>query len=143
MVRNILVGLLAVILLTACSDIVEKPSGLKYKDLTVGDGAQAVDGMTVLCHYTLWFADGSGMIKKEQVESSKDSGEPLQCRIGHGLIQGWSEGMLGMREGGMRRVFVPWQLGYGENGNTALGVPSKQNLIFEIEFLRKVQPGEM
>ena len=127
--------MLAALLLAACSGMVENDSGLRYKDLEVGSGKTAVEGTTLLCHYTLWFADAGGLTKKELVQSSEDFGEPFKCRIGYGLIAGWSEGMLGMREGGTRRIFVPWQLGYGENGSSALGIPGKQNLIFEIKFI--------
>jgi FKBP-type peptidyl-prolyl cis-trans isomerase len=128
--------LAATLLVAACSNMVETKSGLRYTDVELGSGQAAVDGMTVLCHYALWFSDSGGITKKELVQSSEDYGEPFQCRIGHGLIPGWSEGMLGMKEGGLRRIFVPWRLGYGETGAPSLGIPGKQNLIFEIKFIQ-------
>jgi len=136
--RLIIVSLLLALCLSACGDrqVVTLDSGLRYLDLVVGEGAEARNDMEVDCHYTLWFSDDDGMVKRELLQSSEDYGEPFQCRIGYGLIPGWSEGMVGMKEGGVRRLYVPWKLGYGENGSPALGIPAKTNLIFEIKFLR-------
>jgi len=55
--------------------------------------------------------------------------------LGVRLIPGWSEGMVGMKEGGIRRVLVPWKLGYGEQGSGRT-IPGKTDLIFEMEFIK-------
>jgi FKBP-type peptidyl-prolyl cis-trans isomerase FkpA len=115
--------------------IITTPSGLRYEDIKVGTGKVAVDSMKVQCHYTLWFADSTGLVKGELVQSSKTGGKPLDCRLDVGLITGWSEGTKGMKEGGIRTLYVPWNLGYGANGN-GRGIPGKTNLIFEIEFVK-------
>ncbi|MEW6411039.1 MAG: FKBP-type peptidyl-prolyl cis-trans isomerase [Candidatus Zixiibacteriota bacterium] len=109
-------------------------SGLKYADLVVGTGKEAVNGMNVQCHYTLWFADENGE-KGQMVQSSKDMNEPFIFEVGYrGLIKGWNEGMLGMKEGGTRMLIVPPELGYGNNPPP--GIPKNQTLIFELEFLK-------
>jgi FKBP-type peptidyl-prolyl cis-trans isomerase len=116
-------------------EIMTKESGVRYQDLVVGTGAEAVDHMQVECHYTLWFADSTGLVKETRFQSSKDGdGTPFVCQLGVRLIPGWSEGMIGMKEGGTRRIYVPWELGYGAQGGGP--IPAKANLIFEIDFLK-------
>ena len=119
---------------TEDSEIVTKDSGVRYQELVVGTGPEAIDRMQVECHYTLFFADSTGLEKLERFQSSKDGGTPFRCQLGVRLIPGWSDGMLGMKEGGTRRIFIPYLLGYGEAGTR--GIPGKTNLIFEIEFLK-------
>ncbi len=119
-------------------EIVTTESGLRYQDLVPGQGVEATDKMHVDCHYTLWFADSTGLVKGKRMQSSKDRGQSFQCQIGVGLIPGWSEGMIGMKEGGVRRLYVPWKLGYGADGHSSGTIPGKQNLIFEIEFIKSL-----
>lgn len=119
-------------------EIITTESGLRYQELRVGEGVECTDGMKVDCHYILWFADSTGLKKTQMVQSSKDAGRSLKCTIGVGLIEGWSEGMIGMKEGGVRRLYVPWELGYGAAGRPG-GIPPKQNLIFEIDFLSALE----
>jgi FKBP-type peptidyl-prolyl cis-trans isomerase FkpA len=118
-------------------EIFSKPSGVRYQELVVGTGKEAVNQMPVECHYTLWFADSTGLQKVQRFQSSKDSNQPFQCQLGVRLIPGWSEGMLGMKEGGTRRIYIPWALGYGAQGGGP--IPPKTNLIFEIDFLKAMQ----
>jgi FKBP-type peptidyl-prolyl cis-trans isomerase len=115
--------------------MITTPSGLRYEDIKVGTGKVAVDSMKVQCHYTLWLADSTGLVKGTMLQSSKERGMPLDCRLDVGLIVGWSEGMKGMKEGGVRTLYVPWKLGYGEAGRQPM-IPAKANLIFEIEYLK-------
>jgi FKBP-type peptidyl-prolyl cis-trans isomerase len=116
-------------------EIMTKESGVRYQDLVVGTGAEAVTRMQVECHYTLWFADSTGLVKETRFQSSKDGeGVPFVCQLGVRLIPGWSDGMVGMKEGGTRRIYVPWELGYGAQGGGP--IPPKANLIFEIDFLK-------
>ncbi|RKX24061.1 MAG: FKBP-type peptidyl-prolyl cis-trans isomerase [Candidatus Zixiibacteriota bacterium] len=91
--------------------------------------------MNVDCHYTLWLADSTGLVKGDKIDSSHDRPGSFKCQIGVRLILGWSEGMIGMKEGGTRRLLVPWKLGYGERGAGG-AIPGKTNLIFEIDFLK-------
>jgi FKBP-type peptidyl-prolyl cis-trans isomerase len=122
---------------TEAPKMITTPSGLRYEDIKVGTGKVAIDSMMVQCHYTLWLADSTGLVKGKMLQSSKDRGMVMACQLGVGLIAGWSEGMMGMKEGGVRTLYVPWKLGYGEPGRPPM-IPSKANLIFEIEFVKAI-----
>jgi FKBP-type peptidyl-prolyl cis-trans isomerase FkpA len=109
--------------------VVTTPSGLKYEDLSVGDGTQAERGNRVSVHYTGWLTDGT------KFDSSLDRGQPFQFRLGEGqVIRGWDEGVAGMRVGGKRKLTIPPNLGYGEGGAGAL-IPPNATLVFEVELL--------
>ena len=56
------------------------------------------------------------------------------------VILGWETGLLGMKEGGKRTIFIPHELAYGESGAGSL-IPPKSNLIFEIEVIKVIPPG--
>jgi len=111
-------------------------SGLKWREKVVGKGAEAKMEMKVNCHYTVWLADAAGK-KGKLVQSSKDY-QPLQCQLGHQLIAGWSEGMVGMKEGGTRELIVPPAIGYGAQAKGEM-IPANSTLYFEIEFLNEVK----
>lgn len=106
------------------------PSGLRYEDLTLGNGKKALGrGETVFVHYTGWLEDGT------RFDSSYDRGEPLEFSLGAGLvIPGWDEGIVGMRAGGRRKLLVPAELGYGARG-AGTAIPPNARLIFEVELL--------
>lgn len=117
-------------------EIVTTESGLKYCDLVVGEGKEAVNDMMVECHYTLWLATDKEE-KGKMLQSSKDMGKPFPFKVGNpGLIKGWNEGMLGMKEGGTRCLIIPGDLAYGANPPPGSGIPANQTLIFELEFLK-------
>lgn len=105
-------------------------SGLVYEDLQVGDGAEATGrGQTAVVHYTGWLEDG------REFDSSVRRGERFlfpMC-VGY-VIDGWCEGVIGMRVGGRRRLVVPPALAYGDQGVGDL-VPPGATLTFEIELL--------
>jgi len=104
-------------------------SGLKYEDTTVGGGAVASKGQTVSVHYTGWLENGT------KFDSSKDRNEPFEFKLGAGqVIRGWDEGVAGMKVGGVRRLTIPPQLGYGDRGAGGV-IPPKATLIFEVELL--------
>lgn len=104
-------------------------SGLKYEELTVGDGAEATAGRTVTVHYTGWLTDG------QKFDSSKDRNDPFAFVLGGGMvIKGWDEGVQGMKVGGVRRLTIPPQLGYGVRGAGGV-IPPNATLIFEVELL--------
>jgi FKBP-type peptidyl-prolyl cis-trans isomerase len=119
-------------------EILSKPSGVRYQDLVVGKGVEAVLGSQVQCHYTVWLGDSTGLVKGQFLQSSKDTNQPFTCTLGQALIAGWSDGMVGMKEGGTRRIFIPWEQGYGAQGRPPM-IPAKTNLVFEIEFLSAVK----
>lgn len=104
-------------------------SGLQYDELRVGDGAVARSGDDVLVHYTGWLTDGS------KFDSSRDRDEPFRFALGRGnVIAGWDEGVAGMRVGGLRKLTIPPQLGYGAWGAGDV-IPPDATLVFEVELL--------
>ena len=108
-----------------------------YTDLVVGTGAEATLGRTVSVHYTLWLFDQSKPdFKGVQRDTSIGRGPFEFGPIGAAqVIQGFQAGVMGMKVGGQRRIYVPWQLGYGAAGNAAGGIPPYAALVFEIELL--------
>jgi FKBP-type peptidyl-prolyl cis-trans isomerase len=104
-------------------------SGLKFEDTTAGDGETASKGHTVSVHYTGWLENGT------KFDSSKDRNDPFEFKLGAGqVIRGWDEGVAGMKVGGIRRLTIPPQLGYGDRGAGGV-IPPKATLIFEVELL--------
>ena len=104
-------------------------SGLEYEDIATGSGAQACAGQTVSVHYTGWLTDG------KKFDSSKDRNQPFEFSLGAGMvIKGWDEGVQGMKVGGVRRLTVPPQLGYGARGAGGV-IPPNATLVFEVELL--------
>src|SRR5476651_2176731 len=102
---------------------------LKYEDLTVGEGADAVAGKSVSVHYTGWLTDG------QKFDSSHDRNDPFAFVLGGGMvIKGWDEGVQGMKVGGKRKLTIPPQLGYGVRGAGGV-IPPNATLVFEVELL--------
>ena len=105
------------------------PSGLQYKDLTVGDGAAASQGDTAVVHYTGWLLDGT------KFDSSVDRGTPFEFPLGAGrVIRGWDEGVGSMNVGGKRELIIPSDLAYGDRGAGGV-IPGGATLKFEVELL--------
>lgn len=105
------------------------PSGLQFIDLATGDGEVARAGQAVEVHYTGWLENGT------KFDSSVDRGEPFGFALGQGMvIRGWDEGVEGMKVGGKRKLVIPSQLGYGDQGAGGI-IPPKATLIFEVELL--------
>jgi len=105
------------------------PSGLEIEDITVGNGDTAAAGHHVTVHYTGWLTDG------QKFDSSKDRGDPFDFPLGgRRVIAGWDEGVQGMRVGGVRKLTIPPELGYGARGAGGV-IPPNATLVFEVELL--------
>jgi peptidylprolyl isomerase len=102
---------------------------LRYQDITVGTGDVAQPGQIYTVNYTGWLAsDGT------KFDSSYDHGQPFSFAQGRrGVIVGWDEGFVGMKVGGKRRLFIPYQLAYGGTGRGQ--IPPKADLIFDVELV--------
>ena len=104
-------------------------TGLKIEDLECGDGAEAKSGDSVKVHYTGTLEDGT------KFDSSLDRGEPFNFQLGGGMvIKGWDEGIVGMKEGGKRKLTIPSELGYGDQGFPP-DIPPGATLLFEVELV--------
>lgn len=102
---------------------------LTIEDITEGNGKAIVKGALITTHYTGWLEDGT------EFDSSPRKGKPFQCVIGTGrVIKGWDQGLIGMKVGGKRKLYIPSALAYGERQMGAYIKPHS-NLIFEIELL--------
>ena len=109
-------------------------SGLQYEDTVVGSGAEAKAGQHVTVHYTGWLRNDDGS-QGAKFDSSKDRNDPFAFVLGGGMvIKGWDEGVQGMKVGGVRRLTIPPQLGYGVRGAGGV-IPPNATLVFEVELL--------
>lgn len=108
-------------------DVVTGP-GIRWIDVKVGDGAPATSGAHYTLHYTGWLRNGT------KFDSSVDRGTPFEFTQGRReVIAGYDIGFEGMKVGGKRRLFIPYQLAYGETNRGA--IPPKSELIFDLELL--------
>jgi len=101
---------------------------LKIEDTKVGEGKEVKIGDTIVVHYVGTLENGA------KFDSSRDRGEPTEFKLEEGgLIQGWIEGIPGMKVGGIRKLTIPPELGYGSQD---LGtIPANSTLIFEVELM--------
>jgi FKBP-type peptidyl-prolyl cis-trans isomerase len=130
-----LVVVAAALALGGCgSDSPTEPSLFRAEDLVVGSGDPAVAGDSLTVHYI-------GSLENGQVfESSYVTGVPYTFRLGaRTVIQGWDQGLVGMRVGGKRKLTIPPALAYGSQGGA--GIPPNSTLIFEIELLSNAGPA--
>ncbi len=106
------------------------PSGLEYVTLKEGTGPIAKSGQRVEIHYTGTLADGT------QFDSSRPKGTPFSVVIGtHGVIDGWDQGVPGMKVGEVRKLTIPPNLAYGTNGRPPQ-IPGNATLTFEVELMK-------
>jgi len=122
---------MAIMLLVAgCSKDNKNMNGeLIIEDIIVGQGAEAVKYSIVTINYTGWLEDGT------KFDSSLNPGrEPLRFTLGAGqMIQGFDQGILGMKVGGKRKLTIPPNLGYGSQDKGI--IPPNSTLIFELDLL--------
>lgn len=105
---------------------------LTIEDMLEGTGEEAEVGDTVKVNYKGTFEDGT------QFDSSYDRGEPFEFTIGQGkVIQGWEQGIPGIKVGGKRKLVIPPHLAYGEAGKGS--IPPNATLTFEVELVEIVK----
>jgi len=103
-------------------------ASLRYIEIAPGTGVPAAPGKRYTVHYTGWLKDGT------KFDSSVDRNQPLDFVQGRRqVIAGWDLGFEGMKVGGKRRLFIPYQLAYGEAGSGP--IPARAELIFDVELL--------
>jgi FKBP-type peptidyl-prolyl cis-trans isomerase FkpA len=127
----------AVALLASCD--AQFPQGpvqeLVVVDERLGDGATAEAGRVVVVHYTGWLYDADADDRRgERFDSSHARGRPFEFQLGAArVIRGWDEGLVGMRVGGVRTLYIPPEDAYGASGVAT--VPPDSTLVFEVELL--------
>jgi FKBP-type peptidyl-prolyl cis-trans isomerase len=104
-------------------------SGLEYWDIKVGTGAVAQSGQHVKVDYTGWLTNG------KKFDSSVGTGRPFDFMLGaKQVIQGWDEGVAGMKVGGKRQLRIPPDLAYGAAGYSGV-IPPNSTLIFDVQLV--------
>ncbi len=107
---------------------------IKILNETLGDGVEVINHSKVSVHYIGKLED------QTEFDNSYKRGEYFKFQIGtRQVIPGWEVGLLGMKVGGKRSIFIPYELAYGDKGAGNL-IPPKSNLIFEIEVFEVVPP---
>ncbi|PIR87604.1 MAG: peptidylprolyl isomerase [Candidatus Harrisonbacteria bacterium CG10_big_fil_rev_8_21_14_0_10_45_28] len=108
----------------------ENLTEVKIEDVKVGTGVEVAVGDNITVHYVGTTADGTVF------DSSRQRGEPITFGLNPGqLIQGWIEGIPGMKEGGVRKLVIPGPLAYGENPPPGAGFGANATLYFEVELI--------
>jgi FKBP-type peptidyl-prolyl cis-trans isomerase len=113
--------------------VIEGGKGLKFVESRVGTGKEARDKGTVTVNFVGW-VDGV------KIDSSDDRGKPVSFVVGGDqVIEGWSLGVKGMREGGVRLLIIPPELAYGEEGRPGF-VGSEKTLWYRLELIKAYDP---
>jgi len=141
-VRNWKTAVLAIVAAGAVTaagcDSPTGPSGnvpFSTTDLVVGTGAQAQTGLTISVQYTGWLYSASATDNKGEVFDTNVGASPFVFTLGVGqVIEGWDQGLPGMRVGGRRRLVVPPSLAYGADGVPGV-IPPNSTLVFEVDLL--------
>jgi peptidylprolyl isomerase len=108
----------------------DPPADLEITDISVGDGTEAKPGATVSVHY-VGVAHSTG----EEFDASWNRGGPFDFPLGAGrVIQGWDQGVAGMRVGGRRKLVIPPHLGYGNRG-AGRAIKPGETLIFVVDLI--------
>ena len=139
-VRRVAAALLVPVLvlaITGCANPAapSTPVTFTITDVLAGTGAIAESGDFVQVNYTGWLYDGTKPENKGQQFDASTAGLPLTFWLGTGqVIQGWEQGVPGMRVGGRRRLIIPSSLAYGRAG-AGIAIPPNASLVFDIELV--------
>lgn len=115
---------------TATTTVKGNVTTLQKTDLKVGTGKTAKTGDNVTVHYRGTLTNGT------KFDASYDRGQPFSFPLGGGqVIPGWDQGVVGMKEGGKRKLVIPSDLAYGDEGRPPT-IPQKATLVFEVELLK-------
>jgi FKBP-type peptidyl-prolyl cis-trans isomerase FkpA len=148
LLRSATAAVLVVAFLAACSRPALPPaaaenqvSTLTATDVVVGQGTEARPGAKVSVHYTGWLYDHTRPDQKgTEFDSSRKHGAPFSFDLGQRkVIAGWDQGVAGMKVGGQRRLVIPSDLAYGENGAGGV-IPPGATLVFDVELLEVQAP---
>jgi FKBP-type peptidyl-prolyl cis-trans isomerase len=112
-------------------EVITTESGLQYEVIKMGDGVMPKDTNTVKVHYVGTLLNG------KPFDSSRDRGQPIEFPL-TGVIRGWTEGVQKMPVGSIFKLFIPYQLAYGQQGSPP-AIPGGSALIFEVELLEIVK----
>ncbi len=104
---------------------------LETKNLQEGEGAEVKHGDNILVNYRGWLAKDATVFDESFARG--DGG--FSFTVGSGVIEGWSEGVIGMKQGEIRRLYVPSELAYGSEGSGSIIGPD-EDLIFDVELIR-------
>jgi FKBP-type peptidyl-prolyl cis-trans isomerase FkpA len=109
--------------------------GYSQTDIRPGAGTAAASGNLLAVQYTGWLFDASKTDSKGlQFDTSLGGTEPFSFTLGAGqVIDGWDQGLVGMRVGGLRRLVIPPTLAYGRSRNNS--IPPNATLVFDIELV--------
>lgn len=144
----------------AVKGIVKTAFSLRYQDIKIGVGADAEPNKIYKVHYTGWLAadgrkfdssydhprppvldkDGKPVLDADG-KPKQGEAQPINFPQGYGrVIPGWDQGFEGMKIGGKRRLFIPYQLAYGAKGRPTgdpknPGIPPKADMIFDVELV--------
>ena len=111
-------------------------NSMQSVELKAGSGEGIVAGKIAIVQYTGWLYEASATDNKgKQFDSSRTQGQPFRFPLGTGqVIKGWDQGVLGMKVGESRRLIIPADLAYGDNGAGGV-IPPGATLIFDIELV--------
>ncbi len=117
-----------IVTMFAFSSIAALAADLRIEDTVVGSGAEAVDGKTVVVHY-------AGRLESGKEFDRSAENKPFRFTLGEGrVIAGWEQGLRGMRVGGERRLVIPPELAYGEQGAGGV-IPPNATLTFDVKLI--------
>jgi FKBP-type peptidyl-prolyl cis-trans isomerase len=113
-----------------------QPPTMQTTQLQAGSGAAIAAGQTAVVQYTGWLYEASAAEQKgKEFDSSRSTGQPFRFALGTGqVIKGWDQGVAGMKIGERRRLVIPADLAYGDNGAGGV-IPPGATLVFDVELV--------